>query len=178
MQEFIMIQARSNPKMSSDTIAVSADLAGKLQLENTQTLQVGVSTLRKKLKLKILNSGKHLNTVYMAPAVLRRLYLSSGRKYGANFNGEELRFGPVVGVMAEIVGEAGRPFGPQSFFIKQLITSGRKFGQICFGFSPFSINWANRTVTGYTYGSGGWVKRTFPMPEVVYPRERGYYRYH
>lgn len=174
MEEFIMIHARSNQKIGSDTIAVSADLARNLQIENKQFLQVGVSTLRKKLKVKILNNGKYLSSIYLAPTVLRRLYLSSGRKYGANFNGEELRFGPVVGVMAEVVGENGRPFGPQSYFIKQLITNGRKFGQICFGFSPFSINWASRTVTGYTYGSKGWVKRTYPMPEVVYPRERGY----
>ncbi len=173
MPEFKMITVRASQKRSGNTLLIGKNLAEQYNITDNQQISINVARKKRDYTVKIVPS-KYKDSIFLAPGTLRSLYLTSGRRYGANINNREIRLGPVVGIMAEVYGEAGKPFGGQSFFIRQLISSGRKLGQICFAFSPYGINWSNKTISGYTIGSQGWIKNVFPLPDVIYPRERAY----
>jgi len=174
MAEFQIIQVRSGQNLSANTILISKDLTTAYEIRDKQEIGIRVAQCKRDFKVRVSSNNKYKETIFMSAGTLKKLYLTSGKKYGVKFNNEEIRLGPVVGVMADVYGEEGKPFGPQTFFIHQLISSGKRLGQICFGFSPYGINWTNKTVSGYTYGNHGWIKSVFPMPEVVYPREKAY----
>ncbi len=174
MSEFKMITARNSQKTSANTVLISKNIADQYDIKDNQQISIIVASMRKDYTAKIVSSTKLKDSLFFAPNTLRKLYLTSGRRYGARIDDKEIKLGPVVGIMSDVYGENGKPFGAQSFFIRQLISSGRRLGQICFGFSPYGINWNNKTISGYTIGSQEWVKNVFPLPDVIYPRERAY----
>ncbi len=174
MIQFRMATIVSNPRLSADTVSISAKIADEFDIANLSQISFGVGQRRRTLKPKVNQKATDKNLIALNPATMRRLFLSSGRRYGLYTGESEIRLGPVVGIMAEGTGDPGRPFAGQSPFFKQMITSSRRLGQICFGFSPSSINWRNNTISGWTYAGGRWYRATFPMPDVVYPRCKGY----
>ncbi|MDD2619577.1 MAG: YheC/YheD family protein [Syntrophomonadaceae bacterium] len=175
MQNFKMLIVKSVPKQEKDLISISKDLADYLEINEYESLKLNVGKLTKSLKINIEKSSKNKNTISLNSQAARSLYLSNGRKYGFRGNKDAIRIGPVVGIMIEESKQINKPFGGQSFFVKQLLASGRSFGELCFAFSPFRINWSQKTVQGYFYGEKGWSKATFPIPDVIYMRGKGYY---
>lgn len=174
MPEFKMICAEASNKLNSDTVIITPDLADFYGLQENDAIVINVAGIKKRKNIKI-GSDKYNDTIFLPLSVLKQLFLIPGRKYGIKFtNNGELKLGPVVGVMANVYSEKGKPFGKQSSFIKSLISYSENLGQICFGFSPYGINWTNKTISGYTLGKKGWTKAVFPFPDVVYPREKAY----
>lgn len=174
MQNFKMLSVKFMSKQAEGILVMSQDLADYLEIVEDEYLKLHVGQLLEKLKITVDKSSKNHNTIYLNPQLARALYLQNGWKYGYRGNREEIFIGPVVGIMLEESGQRDKPFGGQSFFVKQLLTSGRAMGELCFAFSPFRINWSRKTVQGYSYGERGWSKGTFPVPDVVYPRGKGY----
>ncbi|MEN6351520.1 MAG: YheC/YheD family protein [Syntrophomonas sp.] len=174
MHEFKMLLVKTNTKQGNDILVISSNLVNELELKENQNISLRVGQLQKTFSLKIEKTTRNNNSIHLSSHVARTLLLHAERRYGYFYTDGDLRIGPVVGVMAELSNQTGRPFGGQSFFIKQLMTSGYSIGQLCFGFSPFGINWKSKTIQGYTYGERGWIKSVFPIPDVVYPRQQGY----
>lgn len=174
MDDFPQIKLKSNPRLDTDTVSISADLFSLLNLDNDKSINFFVGQQQKKLNISILNYENIKNTVILNPSLIRQFYLHANQKYGIAVKNSEIRLGPVVGIMAEVFNEKDKQFGGQTFFIKQLLTCGRKLGEICFAFSPFSIDWKRKKIYGYIYGKKGWVKSGFPMPDVVYLRGKAY----
>lgn len=73
-----------------------------------------------------------------------------------------------VGIMA-CETEGAVPFSETTFY-RRLCRIGYQNGLTVFIFSPLQIDWTTQTVEGYTFGSGCWTKRSFPLPQLVYDR--------
>lgn len=176
MDDFILASAVVNPKVDNNSIYISKELARKLDLYNSQEIIFYVGQAKKKLEVQIVDFSKNQLSFSLATLNFKKMYLKTGQKYGIRSNDDEIHIGPVVGIMADFFNDSKRPFGGQTHFIKQLLTSGKSIGQICFAFSPYSVDVAKSVIIGYSYGQKGWVKSAFPIPDVIYPRERAYSR--
>lgn len=176
MDNFILANALINPNVDTNSILISKALAKKLDLKNEENIIFYVGQTKKILKVKIASTGKDVLSFSLANIVFKKMYLKSSQKYSIRSNDNEVHIGPVVGIMADFFNDTKRPFGGQTHFIKQLLISGKAIGQICFAFSPYSVDIAKGIIIGYTYGRRGWIKSAFPIPDVIYPRERAYSR--
>ena len=174
MNEFIMLIAKLRPEQDEKELIISGDLAAHLSIGEEQNIKFQVGRNYKNMVLKISQAEKSRNTITINTSLARKMRISPNRKYAVNARGNTIQIGPVVGIMAETSRDARRPFGGQTFFIKQLLQSGRALGQICFAFSPFSIDWKSKSIHGYSWGDKGWIQGRFPLPDVVYPREKAY----
>ncbi len=174
MQNYRMLSVKFASRQPEDILSVSQDVADYFKIIEGQSFKLNVGRLGKTLNVTIDKSHKNHNLICLNPQTARALYLQNGRKYGYRGNKEQIFIGPVVGIMLEESGQKNKPYAGQSFFIKQLLISGRAFGELCFAFSPYRINWNSKTVQGYSYGESGWTRATFPIPDVVYPRGKGY----
>ncbi len=83
---------------------------------------------------------------------------------------DQIRFGPLIGVLtAGGIGSAS-PFGSRTGLMRQLLRIGRNQSYY-FAFKPKDIDWQNESVVGYfANNSGGWSRKTVPLPDVVYNR--------
>lgn len=174
MYSFPMVTIMVNPKQRDGILLISNQLASPFNVGPKETIDFITGQSTHKVSISISQSAKNKKSIYLSPRVLKKMHLKSGRTYGISIQNDGIHIGPVVGVMAQTYNKPGRPFGGQSAFIRELILAGHRLGQICYGFSPFSIDWDRKVINGYTYGSNGWVRSTFPIPDVIYPRERGY----
>ncbi|WP_276624442.1 YheC/YheD family protein [Syntrophomonas wolfei] len=174
MKEFIMQDVKLRPEQDEKELIISGDLAAHLSIGEEQNIKFQVGRNYKNMVLKISHAEKSRNTITINTSLARKMRISPNRKYAVNARGNTIQIGPVVGIMAETSRDARRPFGGQTFFIKQLLQSGRALGQICFAFSPFSIDWKSKSIHGYSWGDKGWIQGRFPLPDVVYPREKAY----
>jgi glutathione synthase/RimK-type ligase-like ATP-grasp enzyme len=173
MYDFFTVLVSRNPRLSSDSILIGKEISATLGLNDGDTVFLFVGKLYISLKI-CLNSGKSLE---LSPANFSKLHLTSACRYGISIDSDGLHIGPVVGIMAESGNEPNRPFQSQSLFISELITAGKEFGEISYAFNPENVNLKRKTITGYTYESGGWKKGIFPIPDVVYPRSGPYSPY-
>jgi glutathione synthase/RimK-type ligase-like ATP-grasp enzyme len=71
-----------------------------------------------------------------------------------------------LGIMAYCNGPA---FMEKDYY-KKLTLIGHRWGIRVIVFSPRSVNFDSRQVTGYEFHQGEWKKGTFPMPQFVYDR--------
>ncbi|MFA7076910.1 MAG: YheC/YheD family protein [Syntrophomonas sp.] len=172
MSKTSSIMVIGNSRLKSSSLRISNEVAQLLGL--TEGITVSLHSGQLVSRLEIIRSHKSGRFLELNPVVLRSLHIIAPRKYGINSLNNQLRIGPAVGIMAETGNDGNRPFRGQSFFIKELNITGRALGQLCFGFDPRSINYRNKTVTGYIFINGSWRRRIFPVPDVVYPREAGY----
>jgi glutathione synthase/RimK-type ligase-like ATP-grasp enzyme len=74
----------------------------------------------------------------------------------------------IVGIMIS-PSQIGPPFRGQSFFA-HLCELGSKWGILVFVFSPIHVDDSSATVQGYKHQASGWVKETFPLPDLIYDR--------
>ncbi|WP_141336370.1 YheC/YheD family protein [Paenibacillus sp. tmac-D7] len=150
-------------------VYVSGDLAKALKLAKAQNVTLKLGSKSVSLRLKLLKkSGNHL---YMTPSVYTQLRLPrDGTTMITSANGKELRLGPMIGILTNIVRGSSAPFGSRTEFIRQFMRVGadRAF---YFGFSPNDVNWSQGTVSAtIPLKEGGWARKTVPLPDVVYNR--------
>lgn len=174
MSNYTMFTAAVNTRLPDSTVLLTRDLAETLGLQGAEKVYFHVGQTSCKLNIAIRNSDKLKMKLAVNPGALKRLFLQAEKSYGIKKDMHGLHLGPVVGISADVSNEKGKPFGNQSFFFQQLLQAGEAMGEICYAFSPHSINWGKGTVAGYTYGKKGWLRKTFPLPNVIYPRERAY----
>lgn len=173
MPEVSLITLKSSSSLAKDTLQISEGIAECLNLQQNDSISLAVGQKSLTVRLK-MNKKLENKSLRVATDICRILKMPDSRHYGIYRDDDGIHIGPVVGVMADLSNNNIKPFGGQSYFISQLLTAGRKYGQICYAFSPYSINFKGRSVIGYSYGKNGWHKAVFPMPDVVYPRESGY----
>jgi glutathione synthase/RimK-type ligase-like ATP-grasp enzyme len=173
MNMFKTVTITSNSKIDAKTLLVSQDLIDTI-IPNKKEIKLSVGQTSINLQIKPAQHAKSVNLLSVNKIILKKLYLSDGHSYGIACEPQRIRIGPVVGIMADLYGDPNRPFGGQSLFLQQLLTSGRMIGELCFAFSPYGINWDKKQITGYSYSNKGWQKGLYPFPDVVYPRERAY----
>ncbi|QGQ97816.1 YheC/YheD family protein [Paenibacillus psychroresistens] len=74
----------------------------------------------------------------------------------------------IVGIMIS-PSQIGPPFTGQSLFA-HLCELGTKWGILVFVFSPTHVDDKTATVQGYKYQASGWIKASFPLPDLIYDR--------
>lgn len=150
-------------------VYVSSDLARALKLAKSRniTLQLGSKSVSLGLKL-LKKSGNHL---YINSSVYTQLHLPrAGMTLAQSTGGKEIRIGPMIGILTNIVKSSTAPFGSRTDFIRQFMRVGADKA-FYFGFSPHDVNWTQGTVTATIPKSeGGWIRKTVPLPDVVYNR--------
>lgn len=172
MYTFPKIRISADSRLGTRKIGLTENLGKRLSLEDNDRLVVCAGKRKVPFVISIL-PGKS-DTAFMHISSIHQLCLTPDHEYGYSYNAGELRLGPMVGIMIEILGGPGNLFAGQTTFIRSLLLRGQELGEICYAFSPYAVNWQRQLVTGYTYSKGKWVKQTFPFPDVVYPRERTY----
>lgn len=174
MSNYTMFRASVNSRLPDNVVMLTRDLAETLGLNDAEPVYFHVGQHKQRLLISTRNSDKLKMKLAANSSLLKKLYLTPERNYGIKKDMKGLHLGPVVGISAEIFSDSGRPFGNQGFFFQQLLKAGEELGEICFVFNSNSIKWNNGTVIGYIYGAKGWVRKSFPLPDVIYPRERAY----
>ncbi|HOQ10025.1 MAG TPA: YheC/YheD family protein [Syntrophomonadaceae bacterium] len=172
MHIFPKVRITADNRLGTKRIGITESLGKRLSLQDNGQLVVGVG--KRRIPYVISLQPGNNDTVFLHTSSIRQLCLIPNQDYGYVYQAGELRLGPMVGIMIEVLGGPGRLFAGQTTFIKSLISRGQELGEICYAFSPYAIDWQRQLVTGYTYRNGKWVKQSFPFPDVVYPRERTY----
>lgn len=147
----------------------SGPLARALNLNGRKTVNIKVGKEEVPARLRtIRRRGYH---VYMSAGLRRSVRVpQSGTVYLSQSDEEEVRFGPLVGVLTDGSGTGHAPFGPRTAFVRQLLQFGRNKAYM-FAFRPSDINWQQETVHAWFLdGHGRWVRRIVPLPDVVYNR--------
>jgi hypothetical protein len=151
------------------TVYVSSALMKALQMSGTKpvTLKVGSKSITAPIKI-VKTQGNHL---YIPAPVRSSLHVPrSGSCMAVSRGPREIQLGPLVGVLTNASSSnSSQPFGSRSALLKQYIGTGSKKSYM-FAFTPGGVNWSNETVSAYFPTAGGWVRKTVPLPDVIYNR--------
>lgn len=165
----IICQIAVTPQVPSKTIIVSRPLIEKWKLVNGQIIKLEMgnqSTIIRVIASKL--SGKR---IFFSPAVARQLSLPFPTKTRAVYGHEQLRLGPVIGILTTgFTGNPQKPFGKRSVLFRSFILAGETEKPLFYVFTPEMINWHTKTVTGWYYQDGRWISFPSPLPDVVYER--------
>ena len=174
MHDFLMVNIIAEPQLDQGNIVLGANLTHFVVLDYKQMVILNVGKNQKNLKAKISTSRLTQNSIYMNPSLIKKWFLQENRKYGVSFNQNKIHIGPVVGIVAPKMNSKNRPYGSQTTFFQEIMTSSRALGQICFAFYFTDIDWNKKIINGYYHNKNGWQRGKFPLPDVVYPRSKFY----
>jgi hypothetical protein len=150
-------------------VYLSNELVKALRLTGTKTIQVKSGSKLVSVPLHIVKkTGQHL---YLPISLMRILRIPRiGTCLAASNNPQEIQLGPYIGVLTNITANSVSPFGTKTGFIRQIMQTGAG-KSFHFAFSPRDVNWQEETVNGiFPRAGGGWMRRTIPLPDVVYNR--------
>ncbi|OPH46822.1 hypothetical protein BC351_12845 [Paenibacillus ferrarius] len=150
------------------SVYLTSELVKALRLTGNKSITVKVGTKSTTLPIRLIKkSGQHMYIPLSLMATLR--IPRAGSVLVSSSTNKELRIGPVIGILTNVENGTS-PFGSKTGFIRQIMnTSSNK--SFVYAFSPRSVNWVQETVTGIIpKEGGGWVRKTFPLPDVVYNR--------
>ncbi|NRF92247.1 YheC/YheD family protein [Paenibacillus frigoriresistens] len=150
------------------SVYLTSELVKALRLTGNKSITVKVGSKSSTLPIRLIKkSGQHMYIPLSLMASLRIPRI--GSVLVANNSNKELRIGPLIGILTNVV-SGSSPFGTKTGFIRQIMNTGSNKSFI-FAFSPSSVNWIQETVTGIIpKEDGGWTRKTFPLPDVVYNR--------
>jgi glutathione synthase/RimK-type ligase-like ATP-grasp enzyme len=114
-----------------------------------------------------------LTGIRLTPALASKLGLHHGVKLCLHYKPSTrvLSIGPLIGVMIPRVynKQPDRPFGQITAFCRELTQACTLYGAHVFFFTPDEMTANPLGVQGWTW-QGGWQRRSFPVPDVVYNR--------
>jgi hypothetical protein len=171
---FPKIRIAANSRLGLRQIIITGSLNKRLFLNDNQELTIFSGMRRSSFLVNVQDASNTADVIIMHPSSIHHLCIKPECEYGYLITEQGIRLGPMIGIMVEILGGPSKPYAGQTNFIKLLLKNGQELGEICYVFSPYAIDWQRQVVTGYTYGKNGWIKRSYPFPNVVYPRERSY----
>jgi hypothetical protein len=148
---------------SEKTVYITRSLLADLQLSGNRMLRFSLGKRSLEAPIRILRrAGNHL---YLPAGLQRQLLVPSGGMcYAVRDGVSGLRLGPLIGLMT-----SNRPPSRRST-IRPYILAGHRKSFYC-AFHPNDVNWTDETMSAYFItSSGGWTKKTVPLPDVVYNR--------
>jgi hypothetical protein len=151
------------------SIYLSNELVKALRLTGIKTIQLKAGSKLANVPLRIIKKpGQHL---YIPLTLMRSLRIPRiGTCLAASNSSREIRLGPMIGILTNFTGSRSAPFGSKTGFIRQIMQIGAN-KSFHFAFSPRDVNWQQETVNGiFPLATGGWVRRTVPLPDVIYNR--------
>ncbi|MEV2909715.1 YheC/YheD family protein [Paenibacillus larvae] len=151
-------------------VYISGELGKALQIAKTKRISISIGRKSAFIPVRWIKKGG--NHLYLPSSVMNTLKLPHIGSCLITASDKELRLGPLIGILTNLSshGTSTSPFGSRTSFIKQLIQIGAK-KSFFIVFSPKDVNWQQETINGYMLQSdGGWVRKTVPLPDVVYNR--------
>lgn len=169
MRSDLLVNITGDAQLDPHTLVASQYLAEQLDLTATKSiaLQVGQSSLSMSIKI---NAKQPAASFKMHPNLMNKMGLQNPMRYAVIKSSQRVRIGPLIGVAANLKPDIKRPFGGQSFFIRQLISQAQEMGAICFAFSGNDFHFKQAQIRGYTYHNNDWKTALYPIPDVIYPR--------
>lgn len=154
------------------TVLATRSLVKTLGISGVKTITLKVGSKDVSVPIKLVKRPGM--TLYLPIAIKQALRVPrSGRAYvhydAAN---QELRLGPLIGIMtgAMVRTSAESPHGPRSSLMRSYLSAGANKA-FYFAFTPHDVDWSEGTVVGhFVSGEGEWVRKTVPLPDVVYNR--------
>jgi len=152
-------------------IAVSPSLLEALGAPDLEraTLRVGAKSVSVPVA-----GAKSAKSVAISPGLAKELYLSPPQTLCIRWDPEQqaLVLGPVVAIFAAKRRRSARRalFGVRTGDLRQLILHGKALGMVAYVAAPDGIDPNASYIEGYVRSGRRWVKRKFPLPEVVYDR--------
>lgn len=153
-------------KRPGNAVSITPSLKREFEaIQKNQTIRFGHQTARVRIRT-YKQAGNH---IYISSSIARKLSISGIRQCMAYMQNDELRIGPLIGVLT-YANMQGPPFGSRTPFISNLMRSCAKTAYV-YAFTPQSVNWQQEKVYGYLpKPGGGWIRKSMPLPDVVYNR--------
>jgi len=148
---------------SDKTVYMTPSLLSSLKLSGIKTLRLGLGHRVLEVPVRLVKKiGNHL---YVPSSISQKLMIPrAGDCFAVKEGANGVRLGPLIGLMTTSRAPS------RSSKIRPYILAGHK-KYYCFAFHPMDVNWNNETVGAYFMtGNGGWVRKTVPLPDVVYNR--------
>lgn len=154
---------------SGKDIRVSNRLLQTLGIGSIRRLRLTFGSMSVNVSLKPLRRDDNL--LQIPVSVASQLKLPHAGKCLLTTRGlDEVRIGPLVGILAARSTSDSSSFGSMASFFRRLISIGKDRSYF-FVFSPRDVDWERETVAGYFPNpSGVWQRKEVPLPDVVYNR--------
>jgi hypothetical protein len=150
-------------------IMLSDALVKKWKIPTQSSLQLRFGTAKHEVKVAPLSQA---GTLRINDSIAAKWGLNHGVSLCLHYkpSSRTLHIGPLIGVMVSRVnaGTPDRPFGAVTAFCREMDDACRLYGAAVFFITPDGVG-QNDTVKGWHY-SGQWIKRTFPLPHIIYNR--------
>jgi len=165
----------SSGQLRIGTLSPSA--SGKVQLPHAWVKQLGAQPGRVRVAFGAIEIPATLEAIegkgaqvqaLVAPDVLQKLHLPLGRSLTVSYTGRVLRFGDVLGILADVKVRGGQVSGQQVPVFRLLLQAAQESGMYGYVFSPLDVDPEGGTAIGYALGRGGWRRMRLPLPDVVY----------
>jgi len=151
------------------------DIYNDLTLRPGERITVRAGTTEVKAQLAVLTRRRKGQPGIISANIYRALNLPPGYPLIAKLEPHNrlIRLGPILGLFTRRIPSL-RSDSNQARFLQLLTQCSRELKMLTYVFTPSSINWNQRVVTGYIYQGneelGFWEPHTFPLPQVVYDR--------
>jgi hypothetical protein len=150
-------------------IRLPRKMATKLGVKGRHPIEVRVGQSRVSASC---TAGSFVATIALSEALLGRFSLRRGMRLYTHIEEGTLHIGPLIGILVPGTRGLPHPIGNMTEGVGYFIEQGRFAGTYPFAFTCSSIDFERGVVRGYTLSLGGeyfhWVRRTFPLPDVVY----------
>lgn len=156
---------------AGQVIAMPDRLVTAFGLEAGGSVVVRVGSNRARATVRSL-PGSDSNRVHIGAALRRRLGIPKRLHIHLRKNSDgSLEFGPFFGILARPVPRPA-PYGEQNRDFRVHMAMGRQRNVAVYTFGPADINLRRHTVRARVYDevSRRWVRRTMPIPHVVWNR--------
>jgi hypothetical protein len=161
----------SNPPSPQATIALSSSIITRKKIPIHGSLTLKHGSLKQHVKLAKTSSRKSLQ---LTSELASTLGLLSSTHVCISYKpkSKTLHLGPLIGVMVSRyrIKSAERPFGASTLFCKEMTEACQRAGASVFFFTPEDMKKSTATLSGHAYHNGSWLKKTFPIPHVIYNR--------
>ncbi|MBL0388500.1 YheC/YheD family protein [Tumebacillus sp. ITR2] len=141
-----------------------------LQLANGSMCRVAYGGRETRVQVRELPAKAEQGRAQLAEDVRRELLMPDSARVDLLQSTGGLRFGYVLGIIAQLKTESETLVGQQVPVFKHLLNAAEEEGMTGYVFSPLDIEWEQDFVTGYAWDSSHrvWRRRRMPMPDVVY----------
>ncbi|MFC0214094.1 YheC/YheD family protein [Paenibacillus chartarius] len=152
------------------TVFLGGAVVKKYRIPTNQPLHLRFGSARAEVQVAAVSRSSSLR---LAPSLAAKLGIHNGLQLCLVYRPgtRTLHIGPLIGVMVPRVyrKRPDRLFGSITAFSRELTDACATYGAHVFFMIPEDIHGNANSVAGWTW-NGGWVRRTFPVPDVVYNR--------
>ncbi len=109
------------------------------------------------------------DVVRVSSDLIHALHLPVGEQLSLYRNGEQIGFGYVFGILANLKTDGDQVCGSQQKVFRNLLQSAHALQMYGYVFSVAGIDWESQTVLGYRLeDETRWANKRLPLPDVVY----------